>query len=555
MKRNHIFIVLILIIFSGCQTETKESSETQTVQEPPFLWENANIYFLLTDRFNNGDPSNDLNFERTNETGKLRGFEGGDIVGITQKIKSGYFEKLGINTIWFTPVVEQIKGSVDEGTGETYAYHGYWARDWTSLDPNFGTEEELAELVQEAHKRGIRVLLDVVINHTGPVTEKDDVYPEGWVRTSPQCTYQNYVSTVTCTLVENLPDIKTESDEAVELPQFLKDKWEKEGRLEKEMAELDAFFNETGYPRAPRFYIIKWLVDLIKKYGVDGFRVDTVKHTEESVWAELDKEAVKAFEDWKRRNPEKVLDDNEFFMMGEVYNYNLSNAEKFYFGDSVVNFFDYGFNSLINFEFKYDATKDYEEIFSKYSTYLNDSIPGKTVLNYISSHDDGSPFDKERERTYESATKLLLCPGGSQIYYGDESGRSLIIEGTIGDATLRSNMNWEAIESDEETQKLLTHWQKLGSFRNQHPAIGAGRHKMISEVPYVFQRTLSRDNFEDRVLVALELESGENTIQVAGVFEDGSKVKDAYTGNEYTVNDGIIELNTTSRIALIESIK
>jgi alpha-amylase len=76
------------------------------------VWEAANVYFLLTDRFNNADPSNDVNFERTEETAVLRGFEGGDLKGITQKINEGYFTDLGINAIWMTPVVEQIHGAI-----------------------------------------------------------------------------------------------------------------------------------------------------------------------------------------------------------------------------------------------------------------------------------------------------------------------------------------------------------------------------------------------------------------------------------------------------------
>ncbi|NNC45417.1 MAG: alpha-amylase, partial [Winogradskyella sp.] len=94
----------------------KEIAMVEVVQpsvndEVPFVWENANIYFLLTDRFKNGDTSNDVNFNRTKKPGKLRGFEGGDIKGIMQKIKEGYFTKLGVNAIWFTPIFEQIHGS------------------------------------------------------------------------------------------------------------------------------------------------------------------------------------------------------------------------------------------------------------------------------------------------------------------------------------------------------------------------------------------------------------------------------------------------------------
>jgi len=152
----------------------------------------------------------------------------------------------GINAIWFTPVVEQIHGGTDEGTGFTYAFHGYWAKDWTALDPNFGSMEDLAELVSVAHQHGIRIVMDAVINHTGPVTEQDKVWPNDWVRTSPKCEYSSYETAVPCTLVENLHDILTESNENVELPTELVEKWKKEGRYEQEMAELDAFFERTG---------------------------------------------------------------------------------------------------------------------------------------------------------------------------------------------------------------------------------------------------------------------------------------------------------------------
>lgn len=118
-----------------------------------------------------------------------------------------------------TPIVEQIHGGTDEGTGVTYGFHGYWTSDWTTLDPNFGTKDDLKELVEVAHKNGVRILLDAVINHTGPATAIDPVWPSEWVRIKPTCAFNNYENTVTCTLVKNLPDIKTESNEAVELPQ------------------------------------------------------------------------------------------------------------------------------------------------------------------------------------------------------------------------------------------------------------------------------------------------------------------------------------------------
>ncbi|MBU2525422.1 MAG: alpha-amylase [Bacteroidetes bacterium] len=542
-----VFIVSIILILStgSCKEKTTAVNEKPKV---PFVWEGANLYFLLTDRFYNGDPANDVNFDRVGEAAKLRGFEGGDIKGVTQKIQEGYFTDLGVNAIWLSPIVEQIHGAVDEGTGNTFGFHGYWARDWTKLDPNFGTEEDLAELVMVAHQKGIRIVLDAVINHTGPVTEKDPVWPDDWVRTDQQCTYDNFHNTVTCTLVKNLPDIKTESNENVALPEVLLNKWKAEGRYEQEMQELDEFFDRTGYPRAPRFYIIKWLTDYIRDFGIDGYRADTVKHTESYVWEEFSKECHTAFADWKTTHPDEVLDNNPFYLVGEVYGYNAQNGQLYDFGDKQVNYFKKGFHSLINFGFKYHAQGDYESLFSLYDTLLHNPLKNYGTLNYLTSHDDGDPFDKERTRNRETAVKLLLAPGTSQIYYGDESARPLIIEGTEGDATLRSNMNWNEAHFNE----TILVWQKLGVFRRDHPAVGAGKHQMISESPYVFSRIFSNDNFTDQVVIGLDLTAGEKILSVGNVFKDGDLLRDAYSNLEMKVKGGKVTIDSPYDIVLLE---
>ena len=547
--KNILFLFILATVFSCQENSSDKKSKKETVNKE-FAWEGANIYFLLTDRFNNGDVSNDINFDRTKETGKLRGFEGGDIKGITQKIKAGYFTKLGINAIWMTPIVEQIHGGTDEGTGLSYGFHGYWAKDWSKIDPNYGTKEDLKELVKIAHKNGIRVLLDAVINHTGPVTEKDPVWPNDWVRTGPQCSYDNYEHTISCTLVKNLPDIKTESNEVVELPPHLITKWKAEGRYEQEVKELDEFFTRTGHPRAPRFYIMKWLTDYITEFGIDGYRVDTVKHTEEFVWQEFKTECDAAFAVYKKNNVEKVLDNNNFYLVGEVYNYSISHGKAFDFGDKKVNYFDKAFNSLINFELKWNVKQMAEkDVFHKYDTILNNDLKGYGVLNYLTSHDDGQPFDKERKMPYKTATMLLLTPGTSQVYYGDESARDLIIEGTVGDATLRSFMNWDAINGNNETKSILNHWQKLGQFRVNHLAVGAGKHQLISEDNgLVFSRTRK----DDKVVIGINLSKGNKKINVSSVFKDGEKLNDFYSNQTLKVNNGKVVLNSEFDIVLLE---
>ena len=210
----------------------KAQAKTSAKNSAPFHWKNATVYFLLTDRFNNADKKNDLAYGRRADAAPLRGYMGGDLKGVTEKIKEGYFDALGVNVLWITPPVEQIHAGTDEGTGKSYGFHGYWARDFTKVDANLGSEADFKTLVETAHRHGIRVLLDVVMNHTGPVTETDTVWPNDWVRTTPQCDYKNADGAIKCTLVKNLPDFLTESDQNVELPAFLRQKWLKESLIQ-----------------------------------------------------------------------------------------------------------------------------------------------------------------------------------------------------------------------------------------------------------------------------------------------------------------------------------
>jgi alpha-amylase len=494
----------------------------------PFVWENATVYFLLTDRFHNGDKSNDLAYGRKNDGAVLR--------------------DLGVDAIWITPPVEQIHAGTDEGTGKSYGFHGYWPRDFTAVDANLGTEKDMRELVDTAHKHGIRVLLDVVMNHTGPVTEADPVWPSDWVRTEPTCTYKDSKTTMSCTLVKNLPDFLTESDAPVQLPAFLAEKWKKEGRYEREVKELDEFFARTGFPRAPRYYPIKWHADWVRKYGFDGFRADTAKHVEAPIWKDLKQVASAAYEDWKKANPRKKLGDDKFYMTAETYNYSISHGPAFDLGDAKVNYFANGFDSMINFTMKSDAKASYEELFSRYSALTN--TPEHAVLNYMSSHDDGSPFDPLREKPMETATKLLLAPGAAQIYYGDELARPLRVAGAEGDANLRSFMNWEDLGKRAELRK---HWSRLGLFRQAHPAVGAGVHAKLADQPYTFQRSYQRNGVSDKVVVALDVRGAGVPVTVGTVFANGQRVRDAYTGETATVAGGRVTFKRNKDVVLIEA--
>lgn len=550
--KNRIFLVISLLSIISCQNNQKNNtaSTQNTVPATPFVWEAANMYFLLTDRFYNGDTSNDTNFNRTKETAVLRGFEGGDLKGIQHKIEDGYFTDLGINAIWFTPVVEQVHGAVDEGTGVTYGYHGYWTKDWTQLDPNFGTMQDLKNVVDAAHSKGIKIVMDVVLNHTGPVTDLDPFWGTDWARENPNCKFSTYENTTQCSLVENLPDILTESSQEVTIPNNLASKWKSEGRYDQEIKELETFFTKNQLSKTPRNYIIKWLTDYVRELGIDAYRVDTTKHVDEASWVALRTQAEQALADYRAQN--NSTDKTPFFMLGEVYNYSVDSGRNFDFGDgTVVDYFNHGFDNLINFQFKYDAQGDYETLFSKYSKVLQTSHAGKSVTNYAASHDDGSPFDKERTKAIETGTKLLLTPGISQVYYGDETARPLIIPGTQGDATLRSAMNWEDITTSS-TKKVLEHWQKLGQFRANHPAVGGGVHKMLQTQPYIFSRDYDKNELSDHVIVGLDMQPGIKEIVLDSAFAKAQYLRDHYSNQRVQVVQGTVQINSPYAYVLLE---
>jgi alpha-amylase len=239
-------------------------------------------------------------------------------------------------------------------------------------------------------------------------------------------------------------------------------------------------------------------------------------------------------------------------MMGEVYGWEVSQGRGYEFGDRSVDYFTHGYDGLINFGFKREAAGSLDALFAGYSQALGaGSLRGVAILNYLSSHDDGSPYDAERRDPFGAGTRLLLAPGGAQIYYGDELARPLRVAGTEGDANLRSVMNWRDLERGGTTAEVLRHWRLLGRFRRAHPAVGAGAHRTLQAQPFIFSRTLQTDGRVDRVLVAMDQGEGARTIPVFGVFPEGALVVDEYSGERAMVRDGAVSISTGSGLVLL----
>ncbi len=575
------WLLLACLLFT---TVAPMGSSTAQAASPsdPFTWDNANVYFVMTDRFYDGNSSNNSSYGRptTDASGSQIGtFHGGDIKGLTKKLQEGYFSKLGTNAIWITAPYEQVHGFVGGGSGGDfahYAYHGYYALDYTSMDKNMGTVEEMREFVDQAHAKGIRVVLDVVMNHPGYSTLKDmEEYNFGkrlnglnssWKPTSGQ-TWHSYHDNIDYTdsqawagwwsggwvragiggypaggnsdltlTLSGLPDFRTEVTTNQGLAPVLQTKWSKEGNSNAwVIPAASSLRKDLGI--SPTDYNIRWLSAWVEEFGIDGFRVDTAKHVDQFRWKQLKNEANTALQKWRQNNPTKAGANwkDSFWMTGEVWGQGVSRN----------SYYDNGFDSLINFSFQDSNLTDLEGLFSNYASKIN-TDPGFNVLSYISSHDT-KLYD--RNALFQAGTALLLAPGGIQTYYGDESARPFGATGSDAQQGTRSDMNWSSTNAD-----LLAHWQKLGQFRYNHPSIGAGAHKQLASAPYTFSRTYNNaaKGINDSVVIATGA-SGSTAVTVSPVFADGTSVRDAYTGATTVVSGGKATFTAGSRgVILIE---
>ena len=572
-----------------------QASVTGTVNADTFSWDNASVYFLLTDRFRNGNTSNDHSYNRgLDANGNVlsgiddRGtFHGGDFAGITQTIEEGYFNDLGVNALWISAPYEQIHGYIVGGDGNPsfahYSYHGYYVLDYTNTDANFGTEEEFRKLVDTAHEHGIRVVIDIVLNHAGYNSLYDmneygfGVVKDGWdsyyyphnnVNNTDYHSYIDYEADAalwgkwwgpswvraglpgytqggsdnyTMSLA-GLPDFKTESNASVEIPEFLAKKWRQEGRYDTEVAELRNYLSSHGYQMTVTNCISYWLSAWVRDYGVDGFRCDTAKHVEYASWKTLNTMCTDALKTWKANNPDKKLDDLDFWMTGECWDHTLSYDGYYTEAD---------FDSMINFDTTGGGVLGIGSVAGKYEDYAA-AINTKddfNVLSYMSSHDSTLA---RGDQVYLGSAFLLL-PGGVQIYYGDETNRELA-EGVDFDGyggaghSLRSDMNWDSMD-----ETVLAHWQKVGTFRNNHIAVGAGAHTTVESTSGVaFTRTYAKGSIQDRVAACIG--AGANTsvtIDVSNVWSDGDSVVNYYDSSSAVVTNGKVTFNSGANGTLL----
>lgn len=453
-----------------------------------FDWDESVIYFMVTDRFFDGNESNNTaSGAKTYGKDNAGLYHGGDFAGITQKLD--YLEDLGINTIWITPIVENISGVTVTDTGKedvpyNAAYHGYWASDFTKLNPTLGTEEEFQTLIDQAHNRGIRIMVDIVVNHAGYDTDFGDMIRSGEDIVSGSDQKDS---------LSNLPDFRTE-DPAVS-------------------AQL-----------------VKWQTQWVKDFGIDYFRVDTVKHVENDTWAEL-------------KNALTETDPN-FKMIGEYAGGGYaSNGNTLGTGEM---------DSDLDFDFNDQATNFVKGNISSVESFLTSRNSGlnNTYMTgqFLGSHDEdgfkkklldgGMAEDAATAASMVAASLQITAKGQPVIYYGEEIGLTGL--NNYPYQTNRYDFDWTMVNSDNKTYQ---HYKKMLSIRNAYTDVFArGDRKTILASDENGYDIVSRSYKGTKLYVGLNIKDVAQTVEIPVSENNGTVLKDLYSGKTYTVSNGKIKV-------------
>ena len=481
------------------RTSTNVTVTERDKKDGDFDWDEAVIYFAVTDRFFDGDKSNNDaygvgDYDTSDKGGSS--YHGGDFAGLNEKLD--YLKDLGVNTIWITPIVENITDDQpDAETGmHTYGYHGYWASDFTKLNKHLGTEEEFAALIEAAHSRGMKLMVDVVLNHAGYGTE-------------------NYFNNI----------LKDEDGNTIKM---LRDSSNTVSGDDKQdaLSDLPDFVTEDAEVRNQ---LIKWQTDWMEKYKIDYYRVDTVKHVDSTTWSAFKNSLTEV-------NP-------DFKMIGEYSGAGYANTA----GELGTGSMD----ALLDFDFN-DFAKDF--VGGKISTVENSLLKRNAALNntatmgnFLNNHDDDtlqellvkkSGFSEEEAYNLMkvAATLQITAKGQPIIYYGDELGQAGANDWPY--QTNRRDFDWKELEAQKaDSNSIYNHYKTMLSIRNAYTDVFArgSRTSVLSSDEGGYD-VIARSYGDTTLYVGMNINEKATVVTIPVSAEAGSKMENLYDGNEYTVS-------------------
>lgn len=452
-----------------------------------FDWDEAVIYFAVTDRFFDGNKSNNGKGYNTDEATGGSSYHGGDFKGLTQKLD--YLQDLGVNTIWITPIVanDMAEGLTTSEGLASWGYHGYWASNFEKLDSHLGTEKEFKALLDAAHKRGMKIMVDVVLNHAGYNNEEyfnnilkdEEGNPVRMIREDDEMVNGDDKRSS----LSGLPDFLTENPEVRDL-------------------------------------LVEWQSNWVSKYDIDYYRVDTVKHVDDTTWSAFKNALTKI--------------DPEFKMIGEWAGAGYSTDTGMLYSGRM--------DSLLDFDFNNEATKfvngDIAEVES-FLTARNSAIDNTASLGaFIGSHDEdgfayklvhpesGTGVSEEQAMalTKVAASLQITAKGQTVIYYGEEIGMTGANNYPYQDN--RYDFDWSLVNDDND---MLAHYKKLLSIRDQYSEVFAkGVRTTIAADDDEGYDVFKKEYGGIDVYTALNINDSEKEVIIPG-FRPNTYVKDLYS--------------------------
>ncbi len=496
------------------------------------------FYFVMTDRFANGDPSNDLGglsgdrLETGFDPSDVGFFHGGDLQGIMDHLD--YIEDLGTTAIWLTPSFKNkpVQGS---GADASAGYHGYWVTDFTQIDPHLGTNAEMKALIDQAHGRGMKVFFDIITNHTADVITYEEgqftyisketepyrdaegnVFDDAEVANSPDFPELNEDS-FPYTPVFPRPEAASEKT-----PAWLNDVTNYHNRGDStfsgesstygDFIGLDDLFTENPRVEQGMEEIYKAWADL----GIDGFRIDTVKHVNLEFWQKFSPGLLEHA---------SSIGNDDFFMFAEVFDGNPEYLSTFTKAGKLQAALDFGFQGRAVAVANGGPTTGLADLFAADDHYTDADSNAYQLPTFLGNHDigrigsfaEGTTQREKLKRDKFAHSLMYTLRGQPVVYYGDEQG----FTGDGGDKAARQDMF--ASQSDQYNSDIVLggpegsrdrynprapmyrHIAKLAKLRSAHPALADGTQitRYASDKAGIFAVSrIDRDSNREYLVVA-----------------------------------------------------
>lgn len=455
-------------------------SLTGCLPEAPYLDRDVRddvFYFVMPDRFENGDPGNDLGgiagsaYEHGFDLFDKGMYHGGDMAGLESRLD--YLKEMGVTAIWMTPILKNqaVQGSEDAFSS---AYHGYWTLDFTQVDPHLGSNDDLKSLIDAAHERNMKVFFDIITNHTADVIRYEECHEPDGTATGSGCAY---VSLADKAAGNGLTPFIPAGNENIKFPEWLNDPqyynnqgdstFSGESSVYGDFVGLDDL--DTTQPAVVEG-MIKIFEDLVSEFKPDGFRIDTVKHVNLEFWQQfspalLDHAAAEGIPN--------------FFMFGEVYDGNPQYLSQFTTLGRLPSVLDFGIQGAASSVFANNGgTHALSNLFAQDDVYSDADSDASLLMNFGGNHDmgrigmfiqNGNPDASQDEllaRAKLFNAFMFFARGIPVVYYGDEQG----FTGDGGDQAAREDMFPSLVDSYNDNNLIGTYATTADdNFDTQHP--------------------------------------------------------------------------------------